>query len=201
VHARGGGEFGEPWHLAGKGPTKQNTIDDFVAGAQAAITDGWTSHAKLAGIGVSAGGITIGGAVTQHPGLFSVAISQVGFSDMVDLENMPNGPGNVPEFGSVTTVDGFHDLLAMSAYDHVTTAPYPAMIFTTGLSDRRTAPWQVAKMAARLQASTTSGRPILLRSDSQGHGMIRVASAQEEEYADVFTFMLWQLGEPGFAPQ
>jgi prolyl oligopeptidase len=89
----------------------------------------------------------------------------------------------------------------MSAYDHVTTAPYPAMIFTTGLSDRRTAPWQVAKMAARLQASTTSGRPILLRSDSQGHGMIRVASAQEEEYADVFTFMLWQLGEPGFVPR
>jgi prolyl oligopeptidase len=201
VHARGGGEFGEPWHLAGKGPTKQNTIDDFVAGAQAAITDGWTSHAKLAGIGVSAGGITIGGAVTQHPDLFSVAISQVGFSDMVDLENMPNGPGNVPEFGSVKTVDGFHDLLAMSAYDHVTTAPYPAMIFTTGLSDRRTAPWQVAKMAARLQASTTSGRPILLRSDSQGHGVIRVASAEEEEYADVFTFMLWQLGEPGFVPQ
>jgi protease II len=70
----------------------QNTIDDFVADAQAAITDGWTSHAKLAGIGVGAGGFTIRGAVTQHPDLFSVAISQGGFSDMVDLENMPNGP-------------------------------------------------------------------------------------------------------------
>ena len=201
IHARGGGEFGEPWHLAGKGSTKQHTIDDFVAGAGAAIRDGWTSHAKLAGYGMSAGGITIGGAVTQHPDLFAVAISQVGFSDMVDLENMPNGPGNVPEFGSVKTPDGFRDLFAMSAYDHVVAAPYPAMILTTGLSDLRTAPWQVAEMAARLQAATTSGKPVLLRADTQGHGMIRVALAQEEEYADVFTFMLWQLGEPGFAPE
>ena len=199
VHARGGGEFGEPWHLAGKGPTKQHTIDDFVAGAQAAIDDGWTSHAKLAGDGGSAGGIAIGGAITQHPDFFAAAISEVGFNDMVDLENMPNGPGNVPEFGSVKTRNGFRDLLAMSAYDHITPAPYPATILTTGLADRRTAPWQVAKMAARLAASTTSGKPILLRTDSQGHGVIRAESEQNEESADLDTFILWQLGEPGFS--
>ncbi len=199
VHARGGGEFGEPWHLAGKGPTKQHSIDDFVAGAQAAIDDGWTSHAKMAGIGASAGGIVIGGAITQHPELFAVAISQVGFNDMVDLENMPNGPGNVPEFGTVKTQDGFRDLLAMSAYDHIKPAAYPATMLTTGLADRRTAPWQVAKMAARLQATTTSGRPILLRTDSQGHGVIRDVSAQDEESADLDTFILWQTREPGFS--
>ena len=198
AHVRGGGEFGEPWHLAGKGPTKQHTIDDYVACARAAVASGWTSHAKLAGIGVSAGGITIGGAVTQHPDLFSVAISQVGFNDMVDLENMPNGPGNVPEFGSVKTRDGFRDLLAMSAYDHVVPANYPAMILTTGLKDQRTSPWQVAKMAARLQASTTSGNPILLRADDQGHGLVGDEASQIPEYADIYTFMLWQLGEPGF---
>ncbi len=184
VHARGGGEFGEPWHLAGKGRTKQHTIDDFVAGARAAINDGWTSNAKLAGNGGSAGGIAIGGAITQHPELFAAAISEVGFNDMVDLENMPNGPGNVPEFGSVKTRDGFRDLLAMSAYDHIAPARYPATILTTGLADRRTAPWQVAKMAARLAASTTSGKPILLRTDLQGHGLIRDVSAQDEESAD-----------------
>ena len=198
VHVRGGGEFGEPWHLAGKGPTKQHTIDDFVAGAQAVIDDGWTSHAKLAGDGASAGGITIGGAITQHPDLFAAAVSEVGFNDMVDLENMPNGPGNVPEFGSVKTANGFRDLLAMSAYDHVVPAPYPAVMLTTGLTDRRTAPWQVAKMTARLQASTTSGKPILLRADAQGHGVVRDASAQDDEFADLDTFVLWQTGEPGF---
>jgi hypothetical protein len=129
----------------------------------------WSDEpAKLAGWGGSAGGITIGGAITQHPGLFAVAISQVGFNDMVDLENMPNGPGNVPEFGSVKTPGGFRDLLAMSAYDHVVAAPYPATMLTTGFNDQRSATWQVAKMAARLQASTTSGKPILLRPMRKG---------------------------------
>ncbi len=198
AHVRGGGEYGEPWHLGGKGPTKQHTIDDFVACARAVESDGWTSPEKLAGQGVSAGGITIGGAITQHPDLFAVAISQVGFNDMVDLENMPNGPGNVPEFGSVKTKDGFEDLLAMSAYDHVVRAAYPAVILSTGLADKRDAPWQVAKMAARLQASTTSGKPILLRADTQGHGVVLDATAEIDEYADIWTFMLWQLGEPEF---
>jgi prolyl oligopeptidase len=201
AHPRGGGEFGEPWHLAGKGPTKQHTIDDFVACAHAVLDSGWTEPVKLAGWGASAGGITIGGAITQHPQLFAVAISQVGFNDMVDYESMPNGPGNVPEFGSAKTPNGFHDLLAMSAYDHVVPAPYPATILTTGFNDPRTAPWQVAKMAARLQASTTSGKPVLLRADAQGHGVVQDASAEIEEYADVWTFMLWQLGEPGFSPK
>jgi prolyl oligopeptidase len=162
------------------------------------IDDGWATHAKLAGIAGSAGGIAIGGAITQHPELFAVAISQVGFNDMVDYEKMPNGPGNVPEFGSVKTAAGFHDLLAMSAYDHVKPAAYPAVILTTGRNYKRDAPWQVAKMAARLQASTTSGKPILLRADAQGHGVIRDVSAQDQENADVYTFMLSQMGEPGF---
>jgi prolyl oligopeptidase len=200
VHARGGGEFGEAWHLAGKGPTKQHTIDDFVAGAHAAIDSGWTSSAKLAGLGASAGAIAIGGAITQHPDLFAVGISEVGLNDMVDFEHTPNGPGNVPEFGSVKTADGFRDLLAMSAYDHVVPAAYPAMILTMGRNDRRAGQWEVAKMAARLQAATTSGKPILLRADAQGHGIIRDVSAQESEDADIFTFMLSQMNEPGFTP-
>jgi prolyl oligopeptidase len=88
----------------------------------------------------------------------------------------------------------------MSAYDHVVPAPYPATILTTGLSDKRNSPWQVAKMTARLQAFTTSGKPVFLRADTQGHGVILDAPAQLEEYADVWTFMLWQLGEPAFQP-
>lgn len=127
-------------------------------------------------------------------------VSEVGFNDMVDYENMPNGPINVPEFGSVKTPAGFRGLLAMSAYDHVAPAAYPATILTTELSDQRNTQWEVAKMAARLQAATTSGKPVLLRGDTQGHGNILDASAQIEEYADVWTFMLWQLGERAFQP-
>jgi prolyl oligopeptidase len=200
THIRGGGEFGEPWHLAGKGPTKQHTIDDYVACARAVVTAGWTSPAKIAGDAASAGGITIGGAITQHPDLFAVAISHAGVNDMVDYEHAPNGAGNVPEFGSVKTPNGFRDLLAMSAYDHVVPAPYPATILTTGLADVRVPPWEVAKMAARLQAATTSGKPVLLRADEQGHGLVHDAAAQLDEDADVYTFMLWQVGEPGFQP-
>jgi prolyl oligopeptidase len=200
THIRGGGEFGEPWHRAGKGPTKQHTIDDFVACARAVVAAGWTSPAKIAGDGASAGGITIGGAITQHPDVFAVAISHAGVNDMVDYERAPNGAGNVPEFGSVRTPEGFRDLLAMSAYDHVVPAAYPATILTTGLADVRVPPWQVAKMAARLQAATTSGKPVLLRADEQGHGLVRDVAPQIDEEADVYTFMLWQLGEPGFQP-
>jgi prolyl oligopeptidase len=200
AHIRGGGEFGEPWHLAGKGATKQHTIDDFVACTRAMIDTGWTTPAKIAGYGASAGGITIGGAITQHPELYAVGISHAGVNDMVDYENAPNGPGNVPEFGTVKTPDGFRDLLAMSAYDHVAPAAYPATILTTGFADVRVPPWEVAKMAARLQAATTSGKPVLLRADDQGHGLVRDVDAQIDEDADVFTFMLWQFGEPGFAP-
>ncbi len=201
THIRGGGEFGEPWHLAGKGPSKQHTIDDFVACTRAVIASGWTTPAKVAGYGASAGGITIGGAITQHPELYAVAISHAGVNDMVDYENAPNGPGNVPEFGSVKTPDGFRDLLAMSAYDHVAPAAYPATMLTTGFADVRVPPWEVAKMAARLQAATTSGKPVLLRADAQGHGLVRDPAAQIDEDADVFTFMLWQLGEPAFHVQ
>jgi prolyl oligopeptidase len=199
AHIRGGGEFGEPWHLAGKGSRKQHTIDDFVACTRAMIATGWTTPSKIAGYGASAGGITIGGAITQHPELYAVAISHAGVNDMVDYENAPNGPGNVPEFGSVKTPTGFRDLLAMSAYDHVAPAAYPATILTTGFADVRVPPWEVAKMDARLQAATTSGKPVLLRADAQGHGLVRDVAAQIDEDADVFTFMLWQFGEPAFA--
>ena len=154
---------------------------------------------KARGLGGSAGGITIGNAITQDPSLFKVAISQVGLNDMIDFEKAPNGPGNVPEFGSVKTAAGFRALLAMSAYDHVVPAPYPATILTTGLRDVRVPTWEVSKMAARLQEATTSGKPVLLRTDLQGHGVVRDAAAEVDEYTDIFTFMLWQLGQPGFA--
>jgi prolyl oligopeptidase len=172
-HVRGGGENGEDWHLAGQKLTKQNTISDFIACAEYLIKQGYTSPAKLAGRGTSAGGITIGGALTQRPDLFTLCICNVGVMDTLRLEAGPNGAVNTPEFGSVKDSDGFKALLAMDAYQHVKDGTaYPAVLLITGANDPRVDPWQLFKMAARLQAATSSKSPILLRIDyDAGHGM------------------------------
>jgi prolyl oligopeptidase len=173
AHVRGGGENGEDWHLAGQKLTKQNTISDFIACAEYLIKQGYTSPAKLAGRGTSAGGITIGGALTQRPDLFTLCICNVGVMDALRLEAGPNGAVNTPEFGSVKDPDGFKALYAMDAYQHVKDGTaYPAVLLITGANDPRVDPWELLKMTARLQAATSSKNPILLRIDyDAGHGM------------------------------
>lgn len=173
AHVRGGGENGEDWHLAGQKLTKQNTISDFIACAEYLVKQGYTSPAKLAGRGTSAGGITIGGALTQRPDLFTLCICNVGVMDTLRMEAGPNGAVNTPEFGSVTNPDGFKALDAMDAYQHVKDGTaYPAVLLITGANDPRVDPWQLFKMTARLQAATSSKNPILLRIDyDAGHGM------------------------------
>ena len=202
AHVRGGGEYGEDWHVQGQKLTKQHTIDDMLAGAQYLIAHKFTSPAHLAGEGTSAGGITIGGAITQRPDLFGAALIRVGDSDSLRSELMTSGPANIPEFGTVKEPDGFKGLFAMDAYQHVKPdTPYPATLLTTGVNDPRVAPWQAAKMAARLQASTNSGKPILLRVDyDAGHGMGSTKTQRDEEQADEVAFLLWQLGVPDFQP-
>ena len=203
-HPRGGGAYGEEWHLAGKKATKPNTWKDFIACAQYLVDKKYTSPAHLAGMGTSAGGITIGRAITARPGLFGAAIDWVGMSDALRSETTANGLPNVPEFGSVKTKAGFEALYAMSPYAHVKKGTaYPAVLLMTGINDPRVAPWEVDKMAARLQAATTSGKPILLRVDySSGHNVIGATRTQTEDtFADIFSFLFWQLGQPGFQPK
>ncbi|MCE0523794.1 MAG: prolyl oligopeptidase family serine peptidase [Methylacidiphilales bacterium] len=173
AHVRGGGENGEDWHLAGQKQNKQNTISDFIACAEFLIKQGYTSPSKLAGRGTSAGGITIGGALTQRPDLFTLCICNVGVMDTLRMEAGPNGAVNTPEFGSVKDAEGFKDLYAMDAYVHIKDGtPYPAVLLITGANDPRVDSWQLFKMAARLQAATSSKNPILLRIDyDAGHGM------------------------------
>ena len=203
AHVRGGGEYGEDWHNDGRLLTKQHTIDDFLGCAQYLIDHKYTSTAKLSGEGTSAGGITIGGAVTQRPDLFAAALIRVGDSDAMRSELMESGPANIPEFGTVKEADGFKALYAMDAYQHVkANTPYPAVLLTTGANDPRVAPWQAAKMAARLQASTTSGKPVLLRVDyDAGHGLGSTKSQRDEELADELAFLLWQFGVEGYQPK
>jgi prolyl oligopeptidase len=198
AHVRGGGEYGEDWHLAGQKLTKQHTIDDMLAGATYLIEHKYTSPAHLAGEGTSAGGITIGGAITQRPDLFGAALIRVGDSDSLRSELMASGPANIPEFGTVKEPDGFKALYAMDAYQHVKpNTPYPAVLLTTGVNDPRVASWQAAKMTARLQACTASGKPVLLRVDyDAGHGMGSTKTQRDEELADEVGFLFWQLGAP-----
>ncbi|MCU1272923.1 MAG: family peptidase [Bryobacterales bacterium] len=201
AHVRGGGEYGEDWHNAGRQLTKQHTVDDFLASAQYLIDNKYTSTAKLAGEGTSAGGITIGGAITQRPDLFAAALVRVGDSDSLRSELMASGPANIPEFGTVKEPDGFKALYAMDAYQHVKPSAYPAVLLTTGVNDPRVAPWQASKMTARLQAATNSSKPVLLRVDyDAGHGMGSTKSQRDVELADELAFLFWQFGVPEFQP-
>jgi prolyl oligopeptidase len=201
--ARGGGEYGEDWHLAGKGPTKPNTWRDFIACAEYLVDKKYTSPAHLAGDGRSAGGILIGRAITERPDLFGAAIIVSGVLDALRYETTANGVGNIQEFGSTKTENGFKALYAMSAYHHVKDrTAYPGVLITAGINDPRVDPWQSAKMTARLQAATSSGKPVLLRVDyGGGHGLIGATLQQvQEARADSWSFLLWQLGDPAFQP-
>ena len=203
AHVRGGGEYGEEWHKSGMLQNKPNTWRDFIACAEYLIKQGYTSSAKLAGQGGSAGGILIGRAFTERPELFAAAISDVGLSDMIRDMFSPDGPLNVPEYGDLKDQQGFQNLFEISAYYHVKDGVhYPAVMITTGMNDPRVVPWEPGKMAARLQAATASGKPVLLRVDYHGgHGTIGGTKTQAEELAaDKWSFLLWQFGVPAYQP-
>ena len=202
AHVRGGGEYGDDWYKAGYKATKPNTWKDFIACAEYLIDRKYTSAQKLAGTGGSAGGILIGRAMTERPELFGMAIPQVGSLDMLRAESTPNGVPNIPEFGSVTTEEGFKALYEMSSYHHVKDGvKYPATMLTHGINDPRVEPWETLKMGARLQAASASGKPVLLRIDYEaGHGIGTTRKQIQEELADIWTFVLWQAGVPGFQP-
>jgi prolyl oligopeptidase len=202
AHVRGGGVFGKAWHHAGRKATKPNTWKDFLACAERLVAEGYTAPERLAARGGSAGGILVGRAITERPDLFAAAHIAVGCTDMLRFETTKNGPPNVPEFGSLADPAEFRGLLAMSTLHHVVDGTaYPAVILTHGINDPRVEPWQSFKTAARLQAATPGGRPVLLRIDyASGHGIGSTRSQRHAELADVWAFVLWQGGDPEFQP-
>lgn len=195
-HIRGGGEHGQEWHEAGRKLNKGATIADFIACAEYLIREGYTSPERLAGEGTSAGGIPSGGAVVRRPDLWAAMVMRVAVTNMLRFETTENGPPNVPEFGSIATEDGFRGLRIMDSYSKVQDGvAYPAVLLTTGLNDPRVVVWMASKMAARLQAATSSGKPVLLRVEEQaGHGMGSTRQQEDEELADQFAFLLRQFG-------
>ncbi len=199
AHVRGGGEFGRAWHDGGRLMTKPNTWRDLIACCEELIRLGFTRKERLAIQGGSAGGITVGRALTERPDLFAVVISNVGVSNALRSEFSQNGPPNIPEFGSVKTEEGFKGLYEMDATVHVTPGTsYPAVLLTTGMTDPRVDPWQAAKMTAHLQAATSSGKPVLLRIDFEaGHGLGSTRAQRDAEVADTYSFVLWQTRPAG----
>jgi prolyl oligopeptidase len=201
AHVRGGGEYGERWHLDGQKATKQHTVDDMLATARYLISNKYTSPARLAVRGTSAGGIAEGNCIVQHPELFAAAIHHFGYANMLRLQFTESGPANIPEFGDATKPDEFKWLYAMSAYDHVKDGTkYPAVLALTGINDTRVPSWIVAEFAARLQRATSSGKPVLLRVDfDAGHHSLGSNRVQlENTAADEQAFLLWQFRDKQF---
>jgi prolyl oligopeptidase len=200
AHVRGGGEYGRRWWKAGQKLSKPNSWRDLIDCCEALIRDGWTTTARLAIQGGSAGGITVGRALTERPGLFAAVISNVGVSNSLRAEFSQNGPPNIAEFGTVKERDGFEALRQMDALNAVRDGvKYPAVLLTTGLTDPRVEPWQVAKMTARLQKATASENPVLLRVTlDAGHGFGSTRTQVDEQRADEYAFVLWRTGARGF---
>ena len=199
AHMRGGGEKGDEWHQAGRLLNKENTIGDFIACAEYLVGEGYTQPGLLAGEGGSAGGIPSGGALVRRPDLFAAMVMRVAITNALRAELTENGPPNVMEFGSATTEDGFHGLLIIDSYQRVRDGTaYPAVLLTSGANDPRVVVWMAMKMAARLQAATSSDKPILLRLEEQGgHGMGSTRQQEDAELADKLAFLLWQFGLTG----
>jgi prolyl oligopeptidase len=202
ANVRGSGAFGDAWYRAGFKTTKSNTWKDGVACARYLIEQRFASPRTLAVYGGSAGGIFVGRAVTSAPELFAAAIFDVGTMDAVRAEESANGITNVSEFGSVKNPAEFPALLEMSTYHQIKDGtPYPAVLLIHGLNDPRVDVWQSAKAAARLQAATTSGKPVLLRIDGQaGHGVGSTARQGYSKQADIYSFLLWQFGKASLKP-
>lgn len=202
AHVRGGGEKGKEWHRGGQMATKPNTWKDLIACSEYLIAKQYTSTPKLTIQGGSAGGILIGRSITERPDLFGSAIINVGCTDMMRFETTENGPPNVAEFGSSSTLEGFKALRAMSPLHNVQDGvKYPAVLLTHGLNDRRVDAWMSGKMTARLQAATASSKPVLLLLDSEaGHGIGSKRSQIQDQLASRWAFALWRAGEKDFQP-
>lgn len=193
ANPRGSGVFGKGWYEAGKGIRKRNTWLDVIACAEYLVAEGWTRPQQLGFSGRSAGGLLAGRVMTERPDLFGAVVPAVGVHDGLRFEFEPNGPSNIPEFGSVTTEEGFQGLKAMSPYANVRDGTrYPPVLLPHGVNDPRVSVWQSLKFAARLMAARQGDSPVLLRLDyASGHGIGNTREQQLEETADTFAF-LWE---------
>ena len=188
---RGGGDYGREWHDAGKKATKPNTWRDMIDVCDALIAERVTAPAHLVGWGISAGGITIGRAMTERPELFAGAIAEVGFMNPIRYVAEQN-IADIEEWGPMVDADSFRIMYAMDAYravlDNPAPARWPKVLVQTGINDPRAAPFHSAKFTAALQAK---GCDAMLRVDfDAGHGMGSTRAQSDALRADEFAWTL-----------
>ncbi len=196
VVLRGGGEFGEPWHDAGRLGNKQNVFDDFAAAAQMLIDRRITSTAKLAIDGGSNGGLLIGAMLTQRPDLFGAAIAEQGVLDMLRYEKFTVGKAWIPEYGSAAaSAAQFRWLAAYSPLQNVVPGTvYPPTLITTADHDDRVLPAHSFKFAAALQAAQGGGAPVLLRVQTNEGNFSGLTTDEEiAVIADFYAFLVKSL--------
>lgn len=198
ANLRGGGEYGEAWHDAGKLGNKQNVFDDFAAAAEYLIAQGYTKPEKLAVYGGSNGGLLVGAVMTQRPELFGAVVCAVPLLDMVRYHKFGLGQAWIPEYGSADDPGQFTWLHAYSPYHHVKQGtPYPALLMLAADSDDRVDPLHARKFTAAIQWATASAdRPVIMRVErNAGHGGADLIKKSVESSADIVAFLLWQLGK------
>jgi prolyl oligopeptidase len=195
ANLRGGGEYGETWHRAGTRLQKQNVFDDFIAAAEWLVKARYTSPQKLAMEGGSNGGLLVGAVANQRPDLFAVALPAVGVMDMLRFQKFTIGWNWISDYGSSDNADEFKALFAYSPLHNIRAGVrYPATLITTADHDDRVVPAHSFKYAATLQAKAARTNPVLIRIDTRsGHGASNTTK-QIESTADVYAFLLYQLG-------
>lgn len=193
---RGGAEYGEEWHEAGTKLKKQNVFDDFIAAAEYLIDNKYTQPSKLAISGGSNGGLLVGAVLNQRPELFGAALPAVGVMDMLRFHKFTIGRAWVSDYGSSENPEEFKALFAYSPIHNIRKdVKYPAVLVTTADHDDRVVPAHSFKYAATLQASQSGEAPVLIRIETNaGHGAGKPTSKQIEEAADVYGFLMKNLG-------
>jgi prolyl oligopeptidase len=195
ANLRGGGEYGEEWHLAGKLLNKQNVFHDFLAAAEWLIAEGRTTPEKLGIMGGSNGGLLVGAAMVQRPELFGASIPMVGVLDMLRFHQFTAGQFWRDEYGRVENEDEFKALLAYSPYHNAKPAEYPPTLIMTADTDDRVVPMHSFKFAAALQRAQQGDAPILLRIETRaGHGGGTPVKKLIEIAADRLAFLAKNLG-------
>lgn len=194
---RGGGEYGKAWHQAGTKKQKQNVFDDFVAAAEYLIDNQVTSPEHLAIRGGSNGGLLVGATMTQRPELFKVALPAVGVLDMLRYHKFTAGAGWAYDYGTAEdSKEMFEYLKGYSPLHNVRKGTiYPATLVTTGDHDDRVVPAHSFKFAAELQEKQQGKNPVLIRVETKaGHGAGTPVAKRIEQYADIFSFTLYNMG-------
>lgn len=174
AHVRGGGELGRAWYEGGKLANKHHTFGDFAACAEHLASERWADPHRICARGGSAGGLLMGAMVNRHPGLFCGVVAEVPFVDVLNTMLDPAIPLTVTEYdewGDPTDPAAFQTIRSYAPYENVEPADHPALLVTAGLTDPRVQYWEPAKWVAKLRATTTSSKPILLRTEMDaGHG-------------------------------